>query len=299
MNIRNLLANIRLCKAVAGCSPSEFQALLPSFEQALSSYRKQIAPNRQRAVGGGKKGALPTSADKLAFILIYLKCYPTYDCLAFMTNRDRSRCCRSVHFFVPVLELALGRELVLPKRQIRSPEEFERLFPGIKDVFIDGTERRTQRPKNKKKQNKLYSGKKKATTRKIIIVSSDKRRVLVLTPTKSGRRHDKRLTDKAGIVRAVPANVAIWTDTGFQGMQKEHTKTIMPKKATKGNPLTLAEKAENRVIASFRVLSEHALSGIKRLRASSDVYRNHLPNLDDQFTLLSAGLWNFHLRQMA
>ncbi|MBI2404963.1 hypothetical protein HYV22_02185 [Candidatus Gottesmanbacteria bacterium] len=55
------------------------------------------------------------------------------------------------------------------------------------------------------------------------------------------------------------------------------------------------EKAENRLISGIRVLSEYAIAGIKRFRSTTDVYRNKLPNMDDTFMLLSAGLWNYHL----
>ena len=75
--------------------------------------------------------------------------------------------------FLPVLEMALGRHLVLPKRKINSIEEFFQRFPEAKEVFLDGTERRVQKPKNIKKRAKLYSGKKKATTRKTIVVSNE------------------------------------------------------------------------------------------------------------------------------
>ncbi|WP_440864905.1 hypothetical protein [Symbiopectobacterium purcellii] len=60
---------------------------------------------------------------------------------------------------MPVLEMTLGRECVLPARQIRSAEEFFRAFPGVKDVFIDGTERPVQKPKNLRRRKKMYSGK--------------------------------------------------------------------------------------------------------------------------------------------
>ena len=71
----------------------------------------------------------------------------------------------------------------MPARQIKSAEEFIRLFPEIKEVFIDGTERPVERSKNKEKQKKDYSGKKKRHTRKNITVSDEKRRILVLTET--------------------------------------------------------------------------------------------------------------------
>lgn len=279
-------------------SEAEFEALLPAFTASWKEIHARI-PGRVRGIGGGKKGKLPHMEDKLAFILLYLKCYPTFDLLAFLTGRDRSRCCRSVQTMLPILEMALGRNFVLPKRKISSPEEFFKLFPEAKEVFIDGTERRVEKPKNLKKRNKLYSGKKKTTTRKTIVVNDSKKRILVVTPTKSGRRHDKRMTDKNQLIQNIPKDIGIFTDTGFQGIQKQHDHVVMPHKATRNHSLTQEQKEANRLISSIRVVSEHAIGGMKRLKAASDIYRNKRANLDDTFTLLAAGLWNFHLQQTA
>ncbi len=299
VNTSVLLRNKRLAKAVTGMTPQELRSILPAFEQCLIQYRYQVKPKeqRKRALGGGKKGDLPTSFDKLVFVLLYLKTYPTYDVMGFLTGRQRSKCQSSVVHFLPVLEMALGRHLALPKRKITSPEEFFRLFPETKEVFLDGTERRTQKPKDLKRRKKLYSGKKKATTRKNLVVSTAQKRILVLTPTKSGRRHDKRIADTFQLPQHIPDDVAVWTDTGFQGIQQTHPNTVIPKKATKKKPLTAEEKENNRIISGVRVVSEHAIGGMKRMKAASDVYRNRLPNLDDTFMFLSAGIWNFHLQQ--
>lgn len=296
MNTPTIFSNPRLTKALTGLSKTEFDALLPAFTTAWYVAHKSIK-GRIRKVGGGKKGKLPSMADKLAFILMYLKCYPTYDVMGFLTGRERTRCCRSVQDLLPILQSALGKKIVLPVRKITSVEEFFRRFPEAKEVFLDGTERRVEKPKNLKKRNKLYSGKKKTTTRKTVVMSDRSRRILLLTPTKSGRRHDKRVADKYQVIDHIPAEVSIWTDTGFQGIQKMHPNTVMPMKATKNKSLTLEEKQNNRIISGIRIVSEHAIGGMKRLKAASDVYRNKLPNLDDTFTLLAAGLWNFHLQQ--
>lgn len=298
MKTKTIFTNVRLSKALIGMSEAEFLALLPAFTDSWKAIHAQI-PNRLRKVGGGKKGRLPHMEDKLAFILLYLKCYPTYDLLGFLTGRDRTRCCRSVQTLLPVLEMALGKNLVLPKRKISSPEEFFKLFPEAKEVFLDGTERRVEKPKNLKKRNKLYSGKKKTTTRKTVVVNDKQKRILVVTPTKSGRRHDKRIADKNQLIQNIPQDVSIFTDTGFQGIQKQHDHVVMPSKATKNHPLTREQKQENKLISSIRVISEHAIGGMKRLKAASDIYRNKLPNLDDTFTLIAAALWNFHLQQTA
>lgn len=111
------------------------------------------------------------------------------------------------------LKKALGYEIVLPKRKIHSVEEFIKLFSDVKDVFLDGTERKIQRPKKKKNQNKQYSGKKKTHTRKNVIMTEEKKKVLFLSKTKSGKRHDKKIYGKS--ILKIPPNVAKWTDTGF------------------------------------------------------------------------------------
>lgn len=298
MNIAKLKRNPRAMKALTGFSYDEFINLVPVFEQTIVAIKME-EPRRQRKVGGGQKGKLKTAEQKLFFTLFYLKTYPTFDVLACFFDRGRGRSCESVHFFMRALEKALGRKLALPKRKISSIEEFMEAFPDVRDVFIDGTERRVEKPKKKKKQNKLYSGKKKSATRKNIIVADEKKRVLVLTPTKSGRRHDKRLADKVLLAEHIPEDIAAWTDTGFKGIERVHENTVMPKKATKKNPLTDEQKRENRLISSFRIVAEHAIGGIKRLRSVSDTYRNKKANLDDTFMLLAAGIWNFHLQQTA
>lgn len=280
---------------MTGLTTSEFTNLVPVFASVFDAMKRERNQKRTRKFGGGRKSALRTPEEQLFFALFYLKSYPTVDVLSFLVGFDRSNACRNAQFLFSALAKALGRKLVLPKRQIRSVEEFFREFPEAKDIFIDGTERRVQKPVSQKRRKKLYSGKKKATTRKTIVVSDDQRRVLVLTPTKSGRRHDKRLFDKAMGGTNIPPEVTAWTDTGFQGLQRDHVKTIMPTKATKYHRLTEDEKAENRLISGIRVLSEHTIAGIKRFRSTTDVYRNRIPNLDDTFMLLSAGLWNYHL----
>lgn len=297
MNLTKLLKDERLMKAMIGVSRSEFEVLVPTFDICWQVAMKAKSSATLRQFGGGKKGTLSTVEEKLAGVLLYLKCYPTFDLFGFLIGGERSRACRNIHFLLPILEKTLGRQLVLPERKITSVEEFLKKFPEAKDIFIDGTERTVQKPKNQKKKKKLYSGKKKQTTRKTIVVNDEKKTVLVLTPTKSGRRHDKRLLEKFLEPQHIPENVTVWTDTGFQGAKHLHENTIMPIKATKNKPLTEEQKQNNRIISGLRIISEHTISGIKRLKAAADIYRNRLPNLDDTFTLLSAGLWNLHLQQ--
>lgn len=302
MHISSLKRNQRLCLALTGMRWDEITQLLPSFEAALHTSlqdRRDVNGHTYvRKVGGGPTGHLESSLEKLIFILLFLKSYPTYDLIGFYTGMAASSSCRNVLFLHKVLEKTLGRTRSLPVRHISTPEEFERLYPGIRDLFIDGTERRVFKPRSLKKRSKLYSGKRKTTARKTVVMTDEHRRILVLTPTKSGRRHDKRLLDKSHLTRTVPRDTAIWVDTGFKSLERTHPRVIMPAKGSKHHPLTQIQKEENKLISSIRVRVEHAIAGMKRYKAASDVFRNRLANLDDTFTYLAAGLWNLHLQYM-
>ncbi|MBI5401103.1 MAG: hypothetical protein HZB12_03235 [Candidatus Yonathbacteria bacterium] len=61
------------------------------------------------------------------------------------------------------------------------------------------------------------------------------------------------------------------------------------------SPLTGAEKEENRVISSFRVIVENTIAGIKRFKAYADIWRNRITHLDDRVMRIVCGLWNLHI----
>lgn len=293
MDIDKVLNNNRLVRAVLGVNKKEFDALLPTFTQIVKENAE--AKKRKRAVGGGSNGKIKPARKKLFFILLYAKAYPTFDVAAFMFASSKSRTHIWAHTILPLLEKTLGRKVALPKRQIRTPEEFLAAFPGIKEAMIDGVERPTIRSKKNKTQRKHYSGKKKRHMRKNIVITDTKKRILVLTPSKHGKVHDKKLSDKALAVVRLPKEVALLADTGFVGIQKQHENTLIPKKKPRGGELTDDDKAMNRLISSVRVGVEHAIGGMKRFRCVSDIYRNK-NGWDDKLTLVCAGLWNFRVQ---
>lgn len=296
MNITKLARNPRAMKAMTGVSYKEFTDLAPSFERAEREYREN-KPNRMRKAGGGRKGHLKTAEDKLFYILFYIKTYPTFDIMSFFFGKGRGRSCEITHFYLELLEKILGEKIVLPARKIGSVEEFVRLFPEVRDVFPDGTERRIQRPKNAKRNKRYYSGKKKAHTRKNIVMADENTRILLVSPTKPGRRHDKRLSDRISLIEHIPKDVGIWADSGFQGIERHHPNASVAKRGYKNRPLSDEEKQGNRIISSLRVGVEHAIGGMKRFRACHDVLRNKIGRFDDRVAVVAAGLWNYHLQQ--
>jgi hypothetical protein len=280
---------------MTGLNRKAFEALLPSFSEAYRQSQMKPGVERQRAPGGGRKATLRTTRDKLFYILLYCKCYPTFDFMSVLFDFDRSCAWDWVHRLLPVLEQALGYKQALPERQVRSMEEFLERFPAVKAVIFDGTERPVQRPKDPDKQKEHYSGKKRRHTRKHITGSTRKKRVILLTKARPGTVHDKRQLDEEDLVGNIPDEVAIEGDLGFQGLQNEFENVHLPHKKPKGKELSEQQKQENREFSRQRVKCEHAHAGIKRYRSVTDVYRNRVPDFDDRLMLNATGLWNWYL----
>ncbi|GAK52152.1 hypothetical protein U14_03403 [Candidatus Moduliflexus flocculans] len=295
INIARCFHDPRLFKAVTGTTTSEFTALFPAFLDAL--HQPTTITPRRRQPGGGRKHTLPTGREKLFFILFYVKCYATFDVLAWLFDVDRAQTSRWVTTYLPVLETALGRKAVLPERKIATVDEFLQRFPLVKEVFVDGTERPIRRPSGQDAQRPYYSGKKKGHRVKNVVVTTEDTRVRVLSKTFSGHIHDKTGATDHGIFPPIPDEVLIHLDLGFLGVPKDRPKGTfsLPEKKPKGRPLSDEAKARNREKARRRVLVEHALGGVKRFRAVTDTLRNSLEAFADRLMLIACGLWNLHL----
>lgn len=299
INIKRVSVNNRLMLALTGVTPREFNDLVPAFSQSyFEKKRKQHKKNsKERKIGGGRKGFLKTIEEKLFYALFYHKCYPTYDLASLIFDCNRSNACRRQFEISKVLEKTLGKKLVLPVRKMRTLEEFFEAFPEAKEVFIDGTERPIQRPKDKEKQKANYSGKKKKHTRKNLIITDKNKRVGFLSKTVEGKKHDFTLLKEEAPPEHMPPKIKKHMDLGFIGMQKQFPEHVisMPKRKPRTKELSEFSKEQNKKRSSMRVLVENALAGVKRLRITTDTFRNRKKSFDDQTMLIACGLWNYHL----
>src|SRR5215471_8402256 len=218
LNIVRALHSPRALSALTGVSRAEFEQLEGRFTVVIGEQRAKR--RYKRLPGAGRKHTLRTLRAKLFFILCYLKCYPTFDVAGILFEVDRSRACRWVGEWLPLLEAVLGRAAVLPARQIRSVEEFLQRFPEVQDLFIDGTERPTQRPRQARRQRARYSGKKKRHTVKNVIGNDASKRIVLLGETRGGRVHDYPLLQESGWLPQLPEGLRLWVDRGFQGLEQ-------------------------------------------------------------------------------
>ena len=284
----------RTLRSLTGLNADEFEALLPSFGQAWESFVREQAerPSRQRAYGAGRTARLKQLEDKLLFILFYYRQYPTQEAQGFFFGMSQSQANDWIHRLSGLLKQALGYEMQLPERRAANVEAVLSGCPSL-EFIIDGTERPINRPKDEEKQQTHYSGKKKSHTVKNNVITERGGKVLYLSGTCEGKRHDKKLADDEPY--CFPAGSKLLQDTGFQGYQPEGVTVIQPKKKPRGGELTSEEKVLNRAISSLRVEVEHQIGGIKRCQILVQKFRNRMDNFVDEVMETACGLHNFRL----
>lgn len=119
-----------------------------------------------------------------------------------------------------------------------------------------------------------------------------KRKEIICTSFSNGKRHDFRLFKESGI--HIHPEIKSLTDIGYQGINRLHHNSELPKKRTKKNPLTKEDKKKNRQLSSERVLNENVIGMVKRFKIIADRYRNRRKRFGLRFNLIS-GIYNFEL----
>jgi hypothetical protein len=290
LSYQRLQKNPAAFRAFTGLDQAEFEKLLTSFEIAWHAYIYEHyirQKRRKRRYGGGRKATLTSLEDKLLFILVYFKIYPIQEVMAFLFGMSQGRVNEWVHKLSDVLQMALGEAQCLPERDPQHLEHVLALCISV-DFVIDGTERRTQRPKGHEQQQAQYSGEKKAhTVKNNLIIDLEECLIRYLSDTHAGSHHEKRICDDEQLT--FPPGCVLFKDTGFQGYEPANVVTYQPKKKPKGQELSAEDKAENTVLARIRVMIEHVLAGVKRCHIVHDVFRNTKVRFADRAMEIACG----------
>jgi len=280
--------------ALTGYRVEEFQALLPffqvQFEKHVEQYTLDGKPRAKRRYSEYQNCPLRTLADKLLFILMYVKLGTIQQMHATLFGMHQPDANTWIHLLHPILNRTLADLGELPAR---DADAFEPEQDALKIYFHDGTERPIPRPVDKTTQKAYYSGKKKCHTVKNIVVINTQCKIRLLTRTCEGKKHDKKAADQAGY--CFPEGSAVYQDTGFQGFTLAGVTILQPKKKPRGKDLTPEEKDDNRLISKIRIRIEHAIGGVKRYRIVKDKIRNWKQGFRDKVMETCCGLHNFRL----
>jgi len=279
----------RVFKSLTGLSVTEFDelltALLPRWEAAERQRLKR--PQRQRALGGGRKYALGV-AEQLLMVLCWLRLYLNTEALGFFFGVDKATVSRNTRRILKVLramgETTLGWPEPPTRKQGKNVAEALRAYPDLLAI-VDATEQRVQRSGVDDLQKKHYSGKKKTHTRKTAIVVNEHGLIRGVTTSQPGAKHDIKHVSDDGVLAQVPKTVTIIGDAGFDGLSNYYPDHSVgtPHKARRNQPLTEDQKLANRLFSGERIIVENTFAELKHFKVLKDQFRHAVDLYDDVF----------------
>lgn len=174
--------------SLTSLTAAEFLDLLVHFQAVWQAYHPHFdLQGRRRRINKFSEHSsmsLKGSVQKLFFVLVYLKQHPTQAYHGCLFSMSQGKVSQWLKLLLPLLEQALARRQVL------------RVLAG-QVLYMDATERSVPRSVNAERQLHEYSGKKGCHTNKNLLLTSQQGRVLYLSATVEGSRHDKALADEA------------------------------------------------------------------------------------------------------
>jgi hypothetical protein len=283
--------------ALTGLTLEEFHALAREFAQDWIDYHDRYTLDgkpRERRLAKQEAGPLPSIEDKLLFICSYLKTYPIQELHAAIFGMEQSHTNVWIHRLARFLLKTLQRLKHLPERNAQA---LAHLLPECERFLLDGTERPVQRSQDDDQQRADFSGKKKDHTKENLVLCDGHRKIWYLSKTYPGSMVDITMARREQM--RLPYKTELLVDLGFMGFILPFVTVLLPHKTPRKGTLTQEQKDYNALLASARVVNEHAIGGIKRCRIVKDCFRNWKRDFDDTVMCLAAGLHNLRIASRA
>lgn len=261
--------------------PETFRRLTGTDISLFNEISEMIRPlweeRRDNFEAGGREHNLRGHENHLLAMLLYYRCYVTYEFLSFFFDSDETTVMRSVK---RIEKIAVQVVCIGKKREI-TREEAEYLI-------FDATEQPVQRPK--KGQKKYYSGKKKRHTVKTQYVVAPDGKICSVSRPYPGKTHDFNIyKDQKNRDRfhGVPKKA----DSGYQGIKKYDADAEIPFRKPKNGELTTEQKTYNHNLSKKRIKVENVIREVKIFNILSDIYRNRRKNHNIKTNII-AGIVN-------
>lgn len=258
-------------KALFGLKPDLLgELLLASLPVLIENRRKEqeLRPNRQRAIGGGRKRSLKPFQEIL-ITLVYLRHNVSHEVVGelFGVSADVSE--NTFHEVIPIL-----RE-VCPSKKWDAEKKWNKKEPSwepenIDKTIVDTFETPVRRPSLNERQKRLYSGKKRRHTLKTQVATDKDGEILEVEAGYRGPKGDIKIYEESGISGKYPEAEGMG-DLAYKS--DKHPEISTPHKKPKGGKLTPEQKEENRQFSQKRVRVEHSIRRLKGWRILREDYR--------------------------
>jgi len=263
--------------------PEDFKRLCgvhkETFARMVSVIQEQVEQKKRKP---GKPSRLSVE-DQVLMSLEYWREYRTYFHIGQAWEVHESTVSRIVRKVENAL-IQAGIFQLPGKKQLLDPESVAKL------VVIDATETAIERPK--KGQKRFYSGKKKRHTLKTQLVVDPKTKAVICTTFAAGKEHDFHLFKRSRV--KFKNETKCLADKGYQGIQKLHANSQLPKKKRSGKQLSQLDREKNQSLERTRGICERIIGRLKVFKILAERYRNRRKRFGLRFNLL-VGLYNYEL----
>jgi DDE superfamily endonuclease/Helix-turn-helix of DDE superfamily endonuclease len=298
----HLTKHPKVFRIMTGLSVEVFDSMLPGLLEAFASARRRRLhrPDRQRAFGGGDTFDLDV-ADQFLLTIVWLRHYPTQECLGYLFGVSDSSVLRAIRHCLPLLEQAGQDTMRLPdpgKGKRRDLPALLKHTPQLA-VIVDTFEQRTHRPQ--RRQRAYYSGKKKAHTLKSQVAVDEDGRIVDVARSRPGPVADLKVFRQSGLAgRLARAGVGALGDLGYLGLDGvlKGLSGASPRRKPRGKDRPKEDGRYNRAFARRRVVVEHSIGRLRRYQALSAVNRHGRARHEARVRAV-AGLVNRMLDQKA
>lgn len=297
--INYILKRPELFSSALGITYEQFRGILKQFSRMLRAYEQERyipTGKRKRVYGGGRKSKILDSDEKkLFFILFYYKVYPTFRLGQCIFQLDHANIVRWKMYLETILNIALGYKLYLPTKRIRCLNELIEVHPDLREAIVDATERPIRRPKDKLQELGHYSGKKKDhTIKQQILLNPRDKKILYVSKSYGGKKHDKQLFEEDKIWLRFPPGTTVLGDGAYTAIDQlsPYIKLARPFKRPIGGELTETQKETNRTLSSIRSRVENVFAYMKHFNILRHDFRNRLTRADMSFETIAC-IYNF------
>ena len=294
INYQDLSQKPKIFKNLTGVTVSEFHQL---YRQTYPIWQQQeqerlSRPDRQRAIGGGRKYELKFR-EQLLMTLVWLRLYLNTEALGYFFGVNKSTVSRNTRRVLAALRVVGEETLGWPeppqpgrgKNVAQALAEYPDLF-----ALVDATEQAIRRSSDNETQRQHYSGKKKRHTRKTQLIVNEHGQIRHLSRSTPGSLHDLKHFRLSGAAAQIPRQTTVGGDAGYDGLGNdlpEHS-VITSFKARRNHPLTEEQKLLNQEFSRLRIIVENTICQLKHFKVLAHQFRHAVELYDDAFRAVVA-----------
>ena len=294
IDYQHLSQKPKIFKNLTGVSLEEFHKL---YRQTYPVWQQQererlSRPNRQRAIGGGRKYELKFR-QQLLMTLVWLRLYLNTEALGYFFDVNKSTVSRNTRRVLAALRVVGEETLGWPEPPKRGQgKNVAQALAAYPDLFaiVDATEQAVRRSSDDETQRQHYSGKKKRHTRKTQLMVNEHGQIRHLSTSTPGRIHDLKHFRLSGAGEQIPKQTTVGGDAGYDGLGNDLSdhSVITSFKARRNQPLTEEQKLLNQEFSRLRIIVENTICQLKHFKVLAHQFRHAVSLYDDAFRAVVA-----------